>query len=332
MFLFVVLPALFAACLFVPASLNVLRYVFIGLCVAGVGLLWYRQLLSSTPRIALTAGYVIACVIVLGLVMQGGTRDLQQPGTEVMSGSLQGNVEQTQNAQGAAAMLPEESTTPEPEPTPTVAPISDAEIRLNAFMTNWAGGRVEDMVRLVQPSWASAQDNPSNRLFVLLSNRTPLEFTIEEISGSDNDTSRTVTMTANIYKNNGKDPSLYRFMVLMVKEGGEWYVDPNSIATNDEIATTEDSTVVNDSKSTGAENWTIAPRQTVSPAPPGSTTLYFNPDGGNYYHMDQYCPSIKEEYLPLTGSFAYSELGGQNLLPCLRCGAPTQTLPPDSGM
>ena len=60
---------------------------------------------------------------------------------------------------------------------------------------------------------ASAQENPPTALFMPLANRTPEEYTIEEISGTDQDNSRTVTMTATINKNNGKDPSIYRFMV-----------------------------------------------------------------------------------------------------------------------
>lgn len=30
------------------------------------------------------------------------------------------------------------------------------------------------------------------------------------------------------------------------------------------------------------------------------TTLYFNPDGGKYYHVDENCASISDKYLPLT--------------------------------
>lgn len=107
-------------------------------------------------------------------------------------------------------------------------------------MALWQNNNPQEMVSLVQPSWASAQENPSTALFMLLANRTPEEYTIEEISGTDQDNSRTVTMTATINKNNGKDPSIYRFMVIMTKEGDEWYVDPNSLATNDELQSSEE--------------------------------------------------------------------------------------------
>ncbi len=328
LFLFVLVPVMFIPCLFIPASFNVLRYIFIALCAAAIGIIWYRNMFSPNPRIAVTLGYALACIIVVVMLFQGNGGDPRNAQGNPATGQQQTMTDPSLVTDEAG--IPQVTFTPTPEPTPTIAPISEAQTRLEAFMTNWSGARIEDLVRLVQPSWASAQDNPSNRLFVLLGNRTPLSYNIEEISGSDSDSSRTVTMTANIDKNNGKDPILYRFMVLMVKEGGEWYVDPNSLATNDEVANKEETNVVNNSQNTTAENWTIAPRQTVTPAPPASQPLYYNPDGGSMYHMDQYCPSVKDEYLPLPGSFAYADLGShQDKTPCLRCGAPTQTLPPE---
>ena len=191
-------------------------------------------------------------------------------------------------------------------------------------MALWQNNNPQEMVSLVQPSWASAQENPSTALFVLLANRTPEDYTIEEISGTDQDNSRTVTMTATINKNNGKDPSLYRFMVIMTKEGDEWYVDPNSLATNDELQSSEENVVNNLS----VADATATPRTTVTPAPAGDTTLYYNLSGGSFYHLDPYCSSVAEEYQPLTGTFPYSELSqyiGQ-YSPCLVCNAPTSPL------
>lgn len=324
LFLFLLLPALFIACLFVPASMNLLRYVFLALCAAGLGVIWYRQMFSNQTRTLVSAGYAVACIAVILMMLFGGSQDTRQHGN--YSPNNQQPAQQSQQQVPAAATNTELTPTPEPESTP--APVSQAELRLRMFMDNWCASNIEDMVPYVQPSWQSNQDNPSNKLFVQLSNRTPLSYNIEEISGSDADSSRTVSMTANIDKNNGKDPILYRFMVLMVKEGDEWYVDPNSLATNDTI-NEEETAVVNDSKTTGTEGWTPQPRQTVTPAPPASTPLYFNPDGGSFYHLNQNCPGVKDEYLPLTGVFSYAELGNYSLLPCLMCGAPTQTLPPD---
>lgn len=327
LFLFVLLPVLFVPCLFVPNNLNVIRYLFITLCVAGIGVIWFRKMFTDNGRIVITLVYAAACVALLIMLFAGSSPDARQADPNVNQQQAAQTFGANSEDSGAGA---QPTFSPTPEPTPTITPISEAQTRLEAFMTNWSGAKIEDMVRLVQPSWASTQDNPSNRLFVMLGNRTPLNYTIEEITGSDTDSSRTVTMTANIDKNNGKDPTLYRFMVLMVKEGGEWYVDPNSLASNDEVKNSEETNVVNDSQNSTAENWTIAPRQTVTPAPSGSQLLYYNPNGGSKYHLDQYCPSIYDEFLPLEGSFPYAELGShRDLTPCLRCNAPTQTLPPE---
>ena len=176
--------------------------------------------------------------------------------------------------------------------------------------------------------WRSQQSNAATSLFNMLTNRTPEEFTIEDITGTEQDNSRTITMRATINKNTGKAPSIYRFMIMMVKEGGEWYVNPNSLATNDQVAATEEN-VVNNKNEVG--DITPAPRTTVTPAPPASTLLYYN-TGGNSYHMDPQCSSVHADYLPFDNSFAYADLkqylySPYNLSPCLRCGAPTNVLP-----
>ncbi len=53
--------------------------------------------------------------------------------------------------------------------------------------------------------------------------------------------------------------------------------------------------------------------------------LYFNPQGGKFYHLDQNCPSIRDRYLPLKGAMLYGELDldeHQALTPCTRCKPP----------
>jgi flagellar hook assembly protein FlgD len=60
------------------------------------------------------------------------------------------------------------------------------------------------------------------------------------------------------------------------------------------------------------------------PIPEDSLPLYYNPDGGQYYHSDQNCSSVKNKYLPLTG-FTYGELESSpydRLTPCSSCNPP----------
>lgn len=44
------------------------------------------------------------------------------------------------------------------------------------------------------------------------------------------------------------------------------------------------------------------------PLPDDSTPLYYNPDGGSYYHSTDMCPGIRDAYLPLAGTFTYGQL------------------------
>ena len=326
-FLFVVLPLLFVPCLFATGIWSAVRYVFIGAAIIGLSAMWYRQMFNPTVRLVVSVLYVALCIGSLAMLMQG-QNDVKQtsaPHNQTTAAQQQ----QQQDASVPAVSQP----TAEPEPTPTPLPVSgpsQAEQRLELFMNLWQVNNTTEMVHLVQPSWCSQQENPSMALFMVLANRTPEEFIIEEITGSETDNSRTITMRATINKNTGKAPSVYRFMIMMVKEGDEWYVNPNSLATNDKESTATDENVV---KTQQQGNTTEAPRTTVTPAPPASTTLYYNM-GGNYYHMDPNCPSVNADNLPFDSTFPYSDLKAikqSGLLPCLKCGAPTNTLE-DAGL
>jgi len=322
LFLFGLLPLLLIPCLFVTGIWGFIRYVFIGTVVIGLGAMWYRQMYTPTTRLIVSMVYVALCIGSIAMQMQASA-DVRQTSANMVG-------QNPAVSQQQAAAVPEAEPTPEPiQPTATPLPVSgpsEAEKRLELFMSLWSVNNTTEMVQLVQPSWCSKQENPSMALFMVLANRTPEDFKIEDISGSDTDNSRTVTMRATINKNNGKASSVYRFMIMMVKEGEEWYVNPNSLATNDKQAAATDENVV---KTQSVGTATEAPRTTVTPAPPASTTLYYNM-GGNYYHMDPNCPSVNADNLPFDSSFRYSELkdikSSTNLLPCLKCGAPVNTL------
>jgi len=59
--------------------------------------------------------------------------------------------------------------------------------------------------------------------------------------------------------------------------------------------------------------------------PEDDLMLYFNPNNGQYYHLDQNCASIRDKYLPLKGSLTYAELDEAEhlkLTPCKSCNPP----------
>ena len=69
------------------------------------------------------------------------------------------------------------------------------------------------------------------------------------------------------------------------------------------------------------------PTQPPSPLPyaDASTVLYYNPNGGERYHIDPKCKSTNVKYLPFKGTFTYGQLTEapyNKLEPCNICGAP----------
>lgn len=55
--------------------------------------------------------------------------------------------------------------------------------------------------------------------------------------------------------------------------------------------------------------------------------LYYNENGGSFYHTSEYCTAVDFKYLPLTGTLIYEDLstGKYKLLQrCTTCGAPTR--------
>ena len=317
MLLYIILPVVFVLCIALPDhSFDILRYLFMIACAASNGVMWYRQSFTSSLRTGVTIGYGLMCIVMI-VMMTSGNNDIVNAGDKI---TAQPTVVVTDEPSAEALGY-------QPDQAPvTTAPVevqpadTEAGQQLSAFMDNWMENRVEDMLNYVMPSWRQAQEDPAAELFVILFNRTPLEYSIETISGTDNDTSRSITMNATIDKNNGNDPVRYRFVILMDNEDSNWYVDPNTISTND-VDEDANATEVPDNLEA---MFTMAPRMTVTPVPPDSTTLYYNADGGSYYHADPQCSAVNEKYLPMA-SFTYGELNQSpynKLRPCLKCNAP----------
>lgn len=55
--------------------------------------------------------------------------------------------------------------------------------------------------------------------------------------------------------------------------------------------------------------------------------LYYNENGGNYYHTTDMCPAVGDDYLPMTGTLIYEQLSVgkfKSLKRCTTCGAPVR--------
>lgn len=189
---------------------------------------------------------------------------------------------------------------------------SVAQQKLDQFMTAWINNDYKGMVNLSLPSWVSQQQNPEQAMFYVRGIRMPVSYEFKNVSGSDADNTRTIDMIATIDKSNGQSPRNYLMQVLMMRVNDIWYVDPTSLSSDQEVR---------DSSSTSVPQVTIAPLVTAIP----SLQLYYNANGGMFYHVDANCVSIKSEYLPLTAGFLFSQVNEaqySQLQPCSNCHAP----------
>ncbi len=206
-------------------------------------------------------------------------------------------------------------------PTEDPNAVSAAQMQLIRFMDYWAVPDNAGMLSICLPTWVAQQENPDKSIFQLRANRTPVEYNIESVTGSDVDSSRTVNMTVRIDKNNSKEPSLYRFQVLMLRINDTWYVDPRSLGGT---------LVVETASTTGDASAAAQTAATEPPSTPATTAptfiLYYNKEGGGkYYHADPNCKSMNSKWLPLKTSFYYRDVNSdtyKNLLPCGECDAP----------
>jgi len=309
-----VLIALFAVGL---TAVPVLLWVFLILGVASAAFFWIRPVIATNKRLCFTV--IMGALAVVALLRV--TNVIGGPSAPAGSGGTAPGAAQTVPADGNAgtglftpsAGFPAEATPiPEEAETAEAQPEDNAAARVESFFYYWMVNKTDDMLALCSPTWQRTSKNPKADLFGLIANRTPLDAVVEKTSGTPDDTSRTVTVSATIDRNNGKDPVKYRLGVLVMKEEGDWYIDPQSLKSYDKEAT-------QDPKSLPTATPTAVP-----PATPG-TVLYYNPKGGSKYHLDQNCKSLHAKYLPMQGHFTYAEINDEkyrNLEPCNVCAAP----------
>ena len=305
------LPVLFVVGL--VSSVAVVKWIFIVLAAALVAVMWVRPIVSPNSRFTFTAIYAALVVVALISVLTAAPVDATNNNSASGSGG-------DPMLSGAAGQL----ETAEPDSVPLVA-VQETEVPLDAdpavavvksFFYFWSVNGTDDMVSLCAPSWQTSVEEPNKALFTILTTRIPVDYTVEQIGGTANDASRTVTVTATIDKQNGRAASKYRFSVLMVRENDTWYVDPRSLTSNEalETATPEDTSVTPTPDPSAAA-------ATVNP----DTVLYYNPDGGSLYHADQNCQKVGQKYRPLKGTFKYSQLNDSpfsSLTACNVCNAP----------
>ena len=192
---------------------------------------------------------------------------------------------------------------------------SGAEIVLENFMEKWRRGIIADMVEYTAPSWQAAQDSPSRQLFWKFAQKPLLEWRqLAAPTGTEASTARTVTVQADI--SYGGETRTYQYDAVLLFENEKWYVDPNSLSTG---------TLTTAAPATPDPNATPTPTPAPTPTPTinPKTKLYYNKDGGSFYHAEAECSKVGKKFLPMA-SFTYKDLSKSpynKLKPCTNCGA-----------
>jgi len=194
---------------------------------------------------------------------------------------------------------------------------SEAEIALENFMEKWRKGIIADMVAHTPPSWQKAQGESAQQQLFWKFAQKPLEDwrQMSAPTGTDSSTARTITVEADI--NYGGEMRTYQYDAIALFENEAWFVDPDSLSSG---------ILIPKSTPTPDPNMTPTPSPVPTPTPkPGAKTkLYYNKDGGKYYHADPECSTVAAEYLPLA-SFTYGNINKSpytRLVPCEKCEAP----------
>lgn len=304
-----ILIALFVLAVLITKN-PVLKIVLILLAAGSAGFLWVKPLVAENRRLTYTIVALALCVLTAVSFLLKTPKDATKSGSSTQQSQTTGE-SQSAGQNGGVPEIPPANNTANATPTPAVADNTMLD-RLVYFFDLWSKNRQDEMLALCAPSWVGKQENPRTSLFNTLANRFPTNCTLESVSGTDADSSRQVTLTTEIDRKNNKPLVKYRMTVLMVKENGEWYVDPQSLQTND-IEPTPD------------PNITPTPAPTPTAYVTSDTILYYNPKGGKYYHFKNDCSNVGAKYLPLQGTFYYSQINDEqfkDLQPCNVCGAP----------
>ena len=326
--LIVVLPLLFVISLFMKS--NRFYWVFVVSSLVCLGMMYLMRAFVPNARRVLSVIHAAMIVVALFAILISG-----QPAADQVTQSAQDHqsIFSDNTTASLAAMNESLAALKQEEPPPNTGTASLAQQKLEQFMNAWGNKDYATMVSLSAPNWVNqyeTQRDAETGIFHLSAIRIPVSYQIMGVSGNDADQTRTITMQAAINKSDGKEPLLYNFQILMIRSNNEWYVDPNSISSSQVVQQAASQAQQNQQ----AQNQT----QVQAPAAGGVSTpnigaarsdtiLYYNQDGGEYYHLNPNCSSIGARYRPLTAMFYYRDVSSEtfkNLKPCPHCKAPAR--------
>lgn len=312
------LPALFLVCLIVPST--ALRWIFLGLTGITMLMMWLQRAFVRSARNTLTVIYfALALVIALALIINRQTPESRAASSSAMAQTSL----YSDSDNGGVNAYAAETATPSPSPAAEEEKEVDApeaQLRMDGFFRAWAMNSVTEMKEYCLPSWVNEQQSAETVLFQMLRRSRPVNYTIENTSGSDSGNSWIISVKATFDENG--ESAVKRMQVLMKKINEVWYIDPRSLdgVKVDEAA--EAAAAASYQKIAS----TIAP--TAEPKDESeSITVYYNVHGGKYYHTTPTCTAVDSSYWPLTGEIPFELINSteySKLLPCAKCGAPAR--------
>ncbi len=294
---------------------NPMKWAFLSLALVGLAYIWVRPVLEAGAKMTATVLIGVACLItVLSMILTpvSDRQQTQQTPVQADSTAAEEAAPQEDPVSEENVVVSLEEVASLQQTGPTATPDNSATLEnLSSFFFFWSVNKIDQMVNYCSPSWVKNQEDPKVTLFGILANRIMREYTIGTPSGTENDITRTVPVTARVDKNTGDSESIFIFNVIIIRENEGWYVDPQSLKSHEEVEATTFSVIIT---------------QPPTPQPAeASMTLYYNPDGGSYYHADPNCLSVAEKFRPLTGHFTFAQINEPayaDLKTCQRCAAP----------
>ncbi len=306
-----------------------MKLLFLIPAIGAIALLWLRPVTDDNKRLCFTVVAGALCIAmtinIISLISNRPADDKTRNrggGTSVEAADTGGGQADPTGSSGNVTAVNQQgyggSNVPQNTPSagnqqPGSAVNAEARTQLQTFFKYWSVNDLDSMIELCSPAWRVKQENDKRELFYLLQNRTPVGREVVPLNDpaqiGDN---MNFLLEVWISRNNGKDPEQFKMNVRMVLENGLWYVDPASLKSN-EVQETPDP------KATPV----VTP--TPSPYIDANTVLYYNTNGGKYYHLDPNCISVHSKYLPLKGTFYFSQIregSYAELEPCNVCGAP----------
>lgn len=343
MLFFVVLPVIGLLAIFFQP----IRWLFMILTIACLGLMWFVHAFLFPGRMIVTAVYGLLLVFTLVTALNENASRSQlnrQPnlfpataatamptqapafvqtydpfvGTPDSFADDMSTVQEVGMSGGSEDQSQQDLGVTDTGATGYVADVkSEAEIALENFMEKWRKGIIADMVAHTPPSWRDAQaDSAQQQLFWKFAQKPLNDWRqMSAPTGTDASTARTITVEADISYSGEMRTYQYDAIALFESEG--WYIDPDSLSSGILVV---QSTPTPDPNTTP----TPSPEPTATPTPGPKTKLYYNKDGGKYYHAEAECSTVAQEYLPLA-SFQYKDINKSpytRLVPCEKCNAP----------